>query len=89
MKAGEWSYVNAYQNLEYRGGTCDNSDIQDKEAGIYALFGFLALYDLTGVPKWLEGAIGAADYTETWIYAWTFPVHTPWPKHPFNKYSIS
>ena len=89
LKAGEWSYVNAYQNLEYRGGTCDNTDIQDKEAGIYALFGFLALYDLTGEAKWLEGAIGAADYTETWTYAWKFPVRTLMPKHPFNKYSIS
>ncbi|MBB6730901.1 hypothetical protein [Cohnella zeiphila] len=89
IKAGEWSFHNNYRNMEYRGGTCDNSDIQDKEAGIYALFGFLALYDLTGEPKWLEGAIGAADYTETWTYAWTFPVRTLWPKHPFNKYSIS
>jgi len=89
LKAGEWSYENNYRNLEYRGGTCDNSDIQDKEAGIYALFGFLALYDLTGEAKWLEGAIGAADYTETWTYAWTFPVRTTWPKHPFNQYSIS
>lgn len=89
IKAGEWSYDNAYLNMEYRGGTCDNMDIQDKEAGIYALFGFLALYDLTGEPKWLEGAVGAADYTETWTYAWKFPVQTPWPKHPFNRYSIS
>jgi hypothetical protein len=89
IKAGEWSFVNAYQNLEYRGGTCDNADIMDKEAGIYALFGFLALYDLSGDTKWLEGAIGAADYTETWTYAWQFPVRTPWPKHPFNQYSIS
>ncbi len=89
IEAGEWSYDNAYLNMEYRGGTCDNMDIQDKEAGIYALFGFLALYDLTGGEKWLQGAIGAADYTETWTYAWRFPVHTPWPKHPFNKYSIS
>lgn len=89
IKAGEWSYDNAYLNLEYRGGTCDNTDIQDKEAGIYAIFGFLALYDLTGGKKWLEGAVGAADYTETWTYAWKFPVRTPWPKHPFNKYSIS
>jgi hypothetical protein len=89
IKAGEWSYDNAYLNMEYRGGTCDNVDIQDKEAGIYALFGFLALYDLTGDNKWLESAIGAADYTETWTYAWRFPVRTPWPKHPFNKYSIS
>lgn len=89
VKAGEWSYENAYRNLEYRGGTCDNSDIQDKEAGIYALFGFLSLYDLTGEPIWLEGAVGAADYTETWTYAWSFPVETPLPKHPFNQYSIS
>ncbi|OXM83001.1 hypothetical protein [Paenibacillus rigui] len=89
IEAGDWSYNNAYLNMEYRGGTCDNMDIMDKEAGIYALFGFLALYDLTGENKWLESAIGAADYTETWTYAWTFPVTTPWPKHPFNKYSIS
>ncbi len=89
IKAGEWSFDNAYLKMEYRGGTCDNTDIQDKEAGIYALFGFLALYDLTGDGKWLEGAVGAADYTETWTYAWKFPVCAPWPKHPFNKYSIS
>jgi len=89
IKAGEWSYVNAYLNMEYRGGTCDNNDIQDKEAGIYAMFGFLALYDLTGEQRWLEGAVGAADYTETWTYVWKFPVMAPWPKHPFNKYSIS
>ncbi len=89
IKAGEWAYENNYRNLEYRGGTCDNMDIQDKEAGIYALFGFLALYDLTGEERWLEGATGAADYTETWTYAWTFPVRTLWPKHPFNQFSIS
>ena len=89
IKAGDWSFDNTHRTLEYRGGTCDNSDIQDKEAGIYGIFGFLALYDLTGDEKWLEGAIGAADYTETWTYAWSFPVRTIWPKHPFNKYSIS
>lgn len=89
IRAGQWSFDNNYRNLEYRGGTCDNADIQDKEAGIYALWGFLALYDLTGEQHWLEGAIGAADYTETWTYAWSFPVRTIWPKHPFNQYSIS
>ncbi len=89
VRAGDWSYDNAYLNMEYRGGTCDNMDIQDKEAGIYALFGFLALYDLTGEGKWLEAACGAADYTETWTYAWKFPVRTRVPKHPFNTYSIS
>lgn len=89
LRAGEWSFENAYRGLEYRGGTCDNADIQDKEAGIYAMWGFLALYDLTGEDRWLEAAVGAADYTETWTYVWKFPVVTPWPKHPFNRYSIS
>ncbi|WP_197409390.1 MULTISPECIES: hypothetical protein [unclassified Rathayibacter] len=89
IRAGEWTYENSHRTLEYRGGTCDNADVQDKEAGIYALFGFLALYDLTGEDRWLEGATRAADYTETWTYAWSFPVRSPWPKHPFNRYSIS
>lgn len=89
VRAGAWSFDTIHRTLEYRGGTCDNADVQDKEAGIYGLFGFLALYDLTGEQRWLEGAIRAADYTETWTYAWSFPVRTPWPKHPFNQYSIS
>ncbi|NLN47157.1 MAG: hypothetical protein GX153_11435 [Clostridiaceae bacterium] len=89
LRAGEWSFDNCHRTLEYRGGTCDNRDIQDKEAGIYGIFGFMSLYDRTGDGRWLEGAIGAADYTETWTYAWKFPVRTHWAKHPFNQYSIS
>lgn len=89
LRAGEWSFVHVYREMEYRGGTCDNNDIQDKEAGIYALFGFLALYDLTGGEPWLEAAKGAADYTETWTYAWNFPVKAPMAIHPFNRYGIS
>ena len=89
LKAGEWSYQNTYKLMEYRGSTCDNSDIMDNESGIYAMFGFLSLYDLTGEQKWLDALIGAADYTETWTYAWSFPVRVLWPNHPFNKNSIS
>lgn len=87
--AGIWSLENLCPTLEYRGGTCDSADIQDKEAGIYALFGFLALYDLTEEERWLQAAQWAADYTETWTYAWKFPIAVPWKKHPFQKYSIS
>lgn len=89
IRCGEWAYQNAYLNLEYRGGTCDNLDIQDKEAGIYAMWGFIALYEATHEERWLEAAKGAADYTETWTYVWSFPIRTPYPKHSFNKYSIS
>ena len=89
LKAGEWSWQNTYQLMEYRGSTCDNTDIMDNESGIYAMFGFLSLYDLTGGKKWLDALIGAADYTETWTYSWSFPVRVLWPNHPFIKNSIS
>lgn len=89
IKAGEWSYENIYKHFEYRGSTCDNTDIMDNESGIYAMFGFLSLYDLTGEDKWLEALLGAADYTETWTYSWTFPVYSDRPNCPLSKRSIS
>ena len=89
VRAGEWSYDNVYKHMEYRGSTCDNTDVMDNESGIYAMFGFLALYDLTGEDKWLEALLGAADYTETWTYSWTFPVYCNVPYSPLGKRSIS
>lgn len=89
LKAGEWVINTQIPGFEYVGGTCDNVDVLDKEAGIYAMWGCLALYDLTHESKWLAAAQKAADYTETWTYAWSFPVVTRWPKHPFNTYNIS
>ena len=89
MRAGDWAWANTYRLMEYRGSTCDNTDITDNESGIYAIFGFLALYDLTGEQKWLEALTGAADYTETWTYCWSFPVVCPWPNHPFTQNRIS
>ena len=61
----------------------------DKESGIYAMFAYIALYDLSGDRKWLEAACGAADYTETFTFVWHFPVYNPYPAHPFNRYHIS
>lgn len=89
VKAGNWTYDNLYLNMEYRGGTCDNSDILDKEAGLYALFAFVALYDLDDDKKWVEAAKGAADYVETYTYIWNFPVTTNYPTMPFNTHHIS
>ena len=89
LKAGEWAYVHQYQLFEYRGGPCDTSDIMDKESGIYAMFAFISLYDATGDSRWLEAACGAADYTETFTFVWDFPVHIPYPAHPFNRHHIS
>ncbi len=89
LKAGEWSRLHVYQGFEYRGGPCDTSDIMDKESGIYAMFAFIALYDITADPGWLEAACGAADYTETFTFVWNYPVFNPYPAHPFNRYHIS
>lgn len=89
LRAGEWSYENVYKNFEYRGSTCDNTDVMDNESGIYAMFGFLALYDLTGEEKWLDALIGAADYTETWTYSWDFPVYCDNPASPLGSRGIS
>ncbi len=89
IRAGEWAYERQYLGFEYRGGTCDQSDVMDKESGIYAMFAFIALYDLTKEEKWLKAACGAADYVETCTYVWNFPVQVPWPAHPFNRNHIS
>lgn len=89
LRAGEWSWLHVYQGFEYRGGPCDTSDIMDKESGIYAMFAFTALYDLTADARWLVAACGAADYTETFTFVWHFPVFNPYPAHPFNRYHIS
>ena len=89
IRAGEWSYEHQYLQFEYRGGPCDTSDILDKESGIYAMFAFIALYDVTGDRKWIDAACGAADYTETFTFVWDFPVYNRYPAHPFNRYHIS
>ena len=88
VKAGDWTFGHEYLGFEYRGGTCDQSDVMDKESGIYCLFAFLALYDVTEDPKWLEAACGAADYVETFTYVADFPVEFPY-KHPFQRSHIT
>ena len=89
IRAGDWTFENQYIKMEYRGGTCDQSDVMDKEAGIYAMFAFMSLYDLTEDKRWLTAACGAADYVETFTFVWSFPVALPYPNHPFNRTHIS
>ncbi len=89
LRAGVFSYKNVYKKMEYVGGTCDNGGVLDKEAGIYAMFGFLALYDLTGEAKWLEAARGAADYTETWTMKWSYPVYVTIHPHSFETRDLT
>jgi hypothetical protein len=74
IKAGEFSWKNYHSKELYIGGTLDNNNILDKEAGTLSLEGYLALYEVTGDVKWLNHARTSADYAETWIYAWDVPM---------------
>ena len=58
----------------YVGGTPDNPNVTDKEAGLMALRAFLALYDASGDRKYLQAAQQAAIFCETWIYWRDLPI---------------
>jgi hypothetical protein len=73
MHAGEFTLKDVDQPYRYVGGTPDNPDVRDKEAGILSLDAFLALHDLSGDSRWLDAAQRAATYVETWTYAWPVP----------------
>jgi hypothetical protein len=73
-KAGDFIWENHQKIEQYVGGTIDNNNIQDKEAGTLSLEGYLALYDNTKEEKWLERAKAAGNYAETFIYGWNVPM---------------
>lgn len=79
VAAGNYAYTNSYLPTLFIGGTVDNPNTVDKEAGALALHAFLALWDGTHDTKWLDAAVGAATYTETWMYAWNFKLNASVP----------
>ena len=56
------------------GGATDNPNIVDKEAGMLSLNAFLSLYENSKEQKWLDRAIVAGNYAETWIRIWNIPM---------------
>ena len=56
------------------GGATDNPNITDKEAGMLSLEAFLDLYDATSEPKWLNRAMAAGNYAESYIWIWNVPM---------------
>ena len=74
IRAAEYIWKNFGSKGFYVGGTSDNPNITDKEAGMLSMEAFLSLYDATKEPKWLERAKAAADYAESWIWIWNLPM---------------
>jgi hypothetical protein len=73
-KAGDFAWETYQKNEQYVGGTIDNNNVQDKEAGTLSLEGYLALYENTKDRKWLDRAQAAGNYAETYIYGWNVPM---------------
>jgi len=73
-RAGEFCWVDGQREGHFVGGTLDNPNVIDKEAGTVSLEGYLRLYEATGEARWLRRARAAADFAETWIYCWNVPM---------------
>ena len=75
IRAGQFAWQQSGQQRgQFTGGTIDNPDVLDKEAGTLSLEAYLALYERTKDPVWLDRARAAADFAETWIYVWNVPM---------------
>jgi hypothetical protein len=73
-KAGEYCWNSSHQHGVFVGATLDQPNVIDKEAGAISLEAYLALYRLTSDRKWLQRAMAAASFAETWIYVWNVPM---------------
>ncbi len=73
-RAAEFCWNHGQAGGRFVGGTIDNPDVLDKEAGTLSLEAYLALRAATGNPLWIERAKVAADFAESWIYLWNVPI---------------
>jgi hypothetical protein len=74
LSAAERSWSGGGARGAFAGATLDNPDVIDKEAAILSAEAYLAAFDATGDPRWLDRATGAARAAETWIYIWNVPM---------------
>ena len=74
LAAGEYIYNHLYPENKYYGGTCDNPNAIDKEAGVYAMYAYDALYMLTEDDKWIDCLRQATAFTMSTVMAIRFPI---------------
>jgi hypothetical protein len=74
IRAAEYVWQNYGSHGVFVGGATDNPNVTDKEAGMLSLEAFLDLYDATSDPKWLNRAIAAGNYAESYIWIWNVPM---------------
>jgi len=86
-RTGEFCWNTSQSSGIFIGGTIDNPNVIDKEAGTLSLEAYLMLYHYTSDKKWLDRAVMAANFAETWIYIWDVPMpddednsELPWKK---------
>lgn len=73
-RAADFVWSHGQSNGSFVGGTIDNPDVLDKEAGTLSNEAYISLYEATLDRKWLNRARAAADFAETWIYLWNVPM---------------
>ncbi len=74
IKTGDFSWESGHNKGRFVGGTIDNPDVLDKEAGTLSTESYLELYGITEDKKWLDRAEVAGQYSETWMYIWNIPM---------------
>lgn len=75
IKGGEYVYRELYPVGYYTGGTCDNPNAVDKEAGVYAMYCYDAMYMLTGEAKWIGCLKQATAFTMSTVIAYSFDIN--------------
>lgn len=72
-KAAEYSYTNIYEAMgKYVGGTCDNANVVDKEAAVYAMFGFRYAFEVLGEAKYEKAMKHAAVCSLSWVFMYNY-----------------
>ncbi|MCK9537473.1 MAG: pectate lyase, partial [Bacilli bacterium] len=74
LTAGDYIYNHLYPENKYYGGTCDNPNAVDKEAGVFAMYAYDTLYTLTKDKKWIDCLRQATAFTMSAVLVTSFPI---------------